>query len=631
MKTFWIWIIALVNATALSAQWTNDTYVNTNAASGAAGDMQSLGTSDGLTYVAFWHNIASPTNYEMRLQVLDADGNKTLGDLGILVNSVVPMSTFTVTFSMVLDNEDNLYLAFTGTGDGNLAYVHKIMTNGTQLWGANGVNVGTGFDVKVLPLSNGEAIVAWIPVNQGVMQKYDTSGNAVWPAEVTIMPFTTGNKTSAGEMSEYSNGDFCVIFHERAGFSPSSALKAMRYTTAGAEVWNNPSPLTEAVTTVFNRRYSIVNINDYIYVGYSGSAGSYFYSYLTRVLPNGGLSDFGTDGLDFSVQGNNMEMNTWIAHEPGSDYIWGVCTFANSSQDQVGEYVQKWNYNTGERMLGENAKVVFPISADYKVRQGALQLINDQPLFVISNGNSNGVFVVDLLAVYLDANGDFVWPEQTRPVCTNANAVKGRIGLCTPNSNTAVCTWTDNREGGEPFPYAQRIGLGCLAPIAAFTATQVSGLQYQFASNVSEGDFVDWTIDGVSLSGVAQWTYTFAAAGNYDVCFYLSNECGADTTCINLEVGPNAIIERNSLNELQLFPNPNANEPLTLNVELANASTVAYTMYSSTGEKIYERIEIRAAGKHLISIPANNLGAGHYYMRVAVGNEIRVLPIVIIE
>lgn len=62
----------------------------------------------------------------MRLQLLDAQGHQLFGPEGMLVNNVVPMSTFTTLWSVAIDRDNNVYIGINGSGAGNLAYVHKI-------------------------------------------------------------------------------------------------------------------------------------------------------------------------------------------------------------------------------------------------------------------------------------------------------------------------------------------------------------------------------------------------------------------------------------------------------------------------------------------------------------------------
>ncbi|MBK7407182.1 MAG: T9SS type A sorting domain-containing protein [Saprospirales bacterium] len=532
------------------------------------------------------------------------------------------MSSFTVLWSITVDAQDNVYLGFNGSGAGNLAYVHKIAPDGTQLWGSTGVNVGAGYDVKVLPLSNGEAIVSWLPGNEGVFQKFDADGNAVWADPVTIQPLVAGHKTSAGEFAEMSNGDFVMIFHDRGGFGLSSIPGAQRYDSDGNAVWTLPVALTDGVYTVFNRRYPLRQDGDNLYFGYSGAVGLKFYSYLQRLNPDGTLP-WGINGSDFSTQSADYERETEIAYSPGSDYVWAICEYTDPSQGMAGEYVQKFDKATGARQLSDLGKVVFPIDAAYVSHRGDLQLIDDQPLFIVSDGTSNGVFPLDLLAVYLDANGDFAWPEETRPVATNDTGVKGRIQLNRPASGNSVCVWTENRTSvGESRPYAQQIAVACLAPTAGFSFS-LNELEAAFTSTAIDADSIVWDLGDGNFAIGEDITHIYAFSGTYTVCQYVYNACGADTLCQEITVVSTGVADLAQLYGMEIFPNPN-HGVFSIRMDLPEPARVSYRIFTVLGKLVGEETVELTSGKQVISMQGA-LPVGSYLVNIQVGGQNGVL------
>jgi len=440
-------LFCLLITSIVFAQWTTDTNVNTLVADSEGLDMQTLGTSDGQTYIVFWENVAPPTNIELRLQILDADGNQTLGSNGALVSDQIPMGTFTVTWNMVVDSEDNLYIGVTGTGGGDPAFVFKMDSSGTHLWNPNGVAIGNGNVVTILPLTAGGAVVSWLSSIGAIMQKYDENGDPVWP---TTQPITTGSGfTAPANFFELSNGDFIAVFHQLIG-GINSNLYAQRYDVNGDSVWANAVQLSNRATT-FNRFYSGVQDGDVVYMGYFASAGTRFDSYLQRINPDGALP-WGINGSDFDINETDFEMTTAIAFETGSQYVWAVANYTNSTQDQNGEYVQKFDKDTGARELTDNAKVVFPIGSD-KVHVANLDLKEDSPLFLMEAGINNGVAPTTLNAVYLDENGDFVWLEETLPVAT-FGASKSRVQFTKAVNNQNIAVFIEDKGSGERI-YAQ--------------------------------------------------------------------------------------------------------------------------------------------------------------------------------
>ncbi|SRX54570.1 T9SS type A sorting domain-containing protein [Aequorivita sp. CIP111184] len=444
-----ITLFALFSVALLHAQWTTNTDLNTLVAESGELDMQAKGTSDGQTYVVFWKNVGAPTNIELRMQVMDADGNQKLGSDGMLVSDQIPMSTSTVIMTTVVDADNNLYIGATGTGGGDPAYVFKMDTNGSHLWGANGVNVGSGNVVTVLPLSAGGAIVSWLSNSGAVMQKYDSTGAAVWP---TTKPLTTGAGNSApGNFFEVSGGEYIAVFHKLLT-GISSFLYAQRYDVNGNPVWANAVQIADRATAFINS-YQGVQEGDVVYMGYFASAGNRFDSYLQRINPDGTLP-WGINGSDFDTNETDYEMETEIAFQSGSQYIWSVSTYRNASQSARGEYVQKFDKISGARELTNNAKVVFPIGDD-KSHAGSLQLRNDSPLFLMEEGVDNGVSPTTLNVVYLDETGDFAWPEETRPVATFA-ANKSRVKFTKPTNLQNVAVFIEDKGTGMKI-YAQNV------------------------------------------------------------------------------------------------------------------------------------------------------------------------------
>lgn len=530
MKKFILIVTLFLASCSLYAQWTSDTDLNTPVAAVQTGDLQSVGTSDGKTYVAYWHDVPAPQYYEMRLQLLDENGIQLFGPAGMVVDNTVAMSSFTVTWSVTVDKNNNIYIGFTGTGSGNPAIIHKIAPDGTQLWGPSGISPGAGYDVKVLPLNTGEAIISWLPGNNGLLQKVAADGTAVWANPVTLVPAVAGHKTSGGELAELSGGDVVVIIHDRSGFSPSSLPYAQRYDTNGAAVWSSPVALSNTFYTVFNRRYPFIKDGDVLYFGYSGAQGIQPHGFVQRINPDGSLP-WGINGTDFSTQTTYFERDVKIAFSPGAANIWAICEYSDAAQGAVGEYVQKLDKVTGAQLLTGQGKAIFPVSAAYISHQGELRVADNQPVFLVSDGNSNGVFPKDLLVVYLDTNGDFAWPEHTRPVATNATGVKSRIQLNTPFNGKITAAWAENRSSiGEPRPFAQQLQLSCTNPTAGF-AFMTNELETTFTSFATNADSIAWDFGDNTTGTGANPTHTFPAAGIYKVCQTVTNACGTAFFC----------------------------------------------------------------------------------------------------
>ncbi|MEH6535955.1 MAG: T9SS type A sorting domain-containing protein [Psychroserpens sp.] len=437
--------IALLVGFVSHAQWNIDTAVNTLIADSNSGDMKSIGTSDGQTYIVFWKVVAAPTNYELRLQLLDATGTKQFGNDGMLVSNTIPMSTFTSVWSLSIDSSDNLYIGCSGTDDDS-GHAFKMNTSGTQLWA---ITFPSALVVNILPLSSGDNIVSWLSTSafKATMQKYDSNGNDIWPA--TQAALSGSSSTSPGDLYEISTGNYIMVFHV-IGSGINSTLYAQRFDTDGNAVWTNPTQLSNK-TTAFNTTYDGLVDNDIVYYGYIGKSATRFDSYLQRINSDGTLP-WGINGMDFDTNETNYEQATKIAYSSGSNYIWAVCSYTNTSQSESGEYVQKFDKTSGARQFTDTAKEIYVIGSE-NVHAGNLQLVNDQPLFLIKSGNDNGATPTTLNACYLDSNGDFVWPEEIKPMATFSGN-KGRIQFVKPVNGQAVTVFIEDKGAGNKI-YAQ--------------------------------------------------------------------------------------------------------------------------------------------------------------------------------
>lgn len=498
MKKIISFLVLLMGFSAF-AQWTTDLTANTVVANSPTEDIQSVGTSDGHTYVVYWKNAPGPQNYELRMQVLNAAGIPQFGPDGMLVSTLIGMSTYTVIWSVTIDANDNLYIGATGTNDGN-AYVFKLDLQGNHLWGTNGIQVGTGNIVKVLPLSSGEAIVSWYPSGQSLMQKFDASGNALWTSPVPIQLGTSA--TIPAGLFELSNGDYMMVFH-RTLFSIYSNLYAQRYNAAGVAQWTTPTQIANSASQ-FNRTYTGKTDGESVYYGYFLSGANRFDSYVQRINGDGTLP-WGINGVDFDTNQTNYEMSTEINIDPAAAVVWATCTYMNTGQSMSGEYIQKIDKNTGARLFTDTAKEVFPINSDSDVHVGELHLAGGTPFYMLKMGMDTGASPVTLQAVYLDDNGDFVWPEHYLPIA-NYSASKRRIGFSKPVNGQSVATFLEQKLSDTAAKmYAQNFvipTLGVHQPTKEFTLQVVNPIknQLQISADQVIQQLSIYTILGVKIA-----------------------------------------------------------------------------------------------------------------------------------
>jgi len=440
-----ILLITLMSASITFAQWNPDTGQNLLVANGTASIIAAEGTSTGETYVVYWKQVGVPVNYELRMQILDVDGNRTLGDDGMLISADLSMATYTVLSSAKVDADDNIYIAVTATDGVNSVYAYKFDSSGNELWRSN-APIGFGNKPVVLGLDSGESVFSWLSDDGALMKKFDANGTEIWdtPKPISLPGFST----IPDNFFKTSNG-FVALFH-KPSYSIYSTLYAQRYDADGNGLWNNPVQLTEGSTT-WNRYYEGIVENDILFVGYFASSDNRFDSYVQRLNPDGTLP-WGINGADIDSSQNFLEMDTSIAIS--SDYIWAVGRFTNSSQSTSGTFVQKINKTSGGREFSNQAKEIFGLGME-KSPAGELRILDGHPVFLIADGSGSGTGATHLHAVMLDDEGNFVWENETKPIAT-FDASKGNVGLMSPYNSSIVAIFEEDKGDGNKI-YAQNL------------------------------------------------------------------------------------------------------------------------------------------------------------------------------
>ncbi|MCK9218502.1 MAG: T9SS type A sorting domain-containing protein [Bacteroidales bacterium] len=448
----------------IQAQWNTNTAVNIQISSLVTADMQTVSTTDGKTWVAFYNNTSG--NYDMRAQLIDAEGYKLLGPDGILVSNQ-PSGSATYVFNVCVDASNNLIIGNQDQRNGTMqAVLYKISQSGAHLWGSSGVILGDGLAPYPAVLSNGETVVAWNGNTTINIQKISAAGTTVWTTPVSVVVGTSN--TTRGQIVPNTNGKFTMVYQKK-GYGISTTLYAQQFDNSGTALY---SPLQIcSQTSSGSRYYSIVADADTTYFGYYVSSSSRFNSFLQRINP-GGTIPWGMNGSNFSTytgSGDSYQGVTNINMASGSNYLWSVCTFCNPSQTQYGVYIQKFLKTSGVRQFTDAAKVVYPISASSDQQRGTLAIVNDTPMFM-SYDNSYKIY-----ATRLDANGNFLWTGnrvELSSTTASASDPKGRFGFTPDGPNRCAGIWTEDRGSGE-LGYAQGVSIGGLIGINVATQGNV--------------------------------------------------------------------------------------------------------------------------------------------------------------
>ncbi len=629
-------MISLLLVSAVQAQWNSNTSVNIQISSLSIADMQSVGTSDAKTWVAFYHQNGS--NYEMRAQLFDANGYKLLGGDGILVSDK-PTGSAIFVFNVCVDASNNLVIGCQDQRSGqDGAVVYKISQTGQHLWDPDGIVLGLGLAPYPALLSNGEIVVAWIETSTNTLQiqKITTSGTAAWTTPIVVQ---VGSKnTTRGQLVGNLDGKFTMVY-QKQGYGVSTTLYAQQFSNSGTALFL-PLQLSTQTTAAY-RYYSIAAEADTTYFGYFTSVGFRFNSYVQRINPDGTIP-WGMNGSNFNIYtGNNDSYQgpTNINLTPGSPYVWAVCTFSDPSQSLYGIYVQKFLKSMGERQFTDLGKSVYPISANMYQQEGILALVEDTPMFMFYGSDYR------IYSTRLDTAGNFAWPGNEVEISstqTTMSQPKGRFCFSTDGPNRCAGFWVEKRTSNY-LGYAQGISVGGLISLSVATynggpaqitipggTLQMEATVYPVSSNQN----VTWsivpgtgqaTIDSNGLvTAIANGTVWAKAAAVQD-------QTVIDSLMITITNQlPSGIgnIGEDPADPVHIYPVP-CNGKFTVEIAGSDARTFELSVYNVVGEKLYSSGEFNITGierKEIDIRPARN---GIYYVDILIGNSRIIKKIVV--
>lgn len=235
-----------------------------------------------------------------------------------------------------------------------------------------------------MALSSG-VVIGYTHSGKGYLQKFDkTTGAAAWASPVVFNSPVSGlNFTTITELTKLSDDSFVAInIAKGTAWAIYGTLVAQRYDGNGNALWTNASVLTTTQGVQYNVRYDHLEDNDNVYIGYftSGITGSKFDAFVKKVNSDGALP-WGDHGKAVS-NGSYMETKTNIGIN--NNDLWAISTFTNSNQNSRGEFVQKFDKQTGNILLDEGAKELYPLTnGDGSVTHvSTVNFLNSAPVFV---------------------------------------------------------------------------------------------------------------------------------------------------------------------------------------------------------------------------------------------------------
>lgn len=146
---------------------------------------------------------------------------------------------------------------------------------------------------------------------------------------------------------------------------------------------------------------------------------------------------------------------------------------------------------------------------------------------------------------------------------------------------------TINNLGGSSDFFVAKYGYDCDCPLPTASFTQQTTAQQVAFTNLSDASVLsqEWDFgDGQTGTGIHP-VHHYAANGTYTVCLETTNNCGTDTTCKTVTIGPLSATDWNSIfPNIKMYPNPVKD---TFYMDNASPGMVI-SCYTLTGQKIMQ-------------------------------------------
>ena len=374
--------IAILSQSALA--WEDDPFLNdavtTDNHNIYGYDIQT--NCNGMTYV--FYQTSSQNGITMRLQVLDRDGKKTLGDDGVVVSDEPNLSYTSVNQLLYVDREGNAILPVSDCRAGNrqqLYTIYKVNERGETLWSTTlnkGEVNGSLANMQVVQVSDGGYVFAYFrygtdsdgkSIYYVTLEKLSEEGESEWISHV----FEDGNIISYPYLVDAEEGRVMLVY----AVGTSYHLTAQLINADGTAGWDEPltfytdgfSPI-RAIQTAINVKQAP---DGGALVAWMHVAGTYE-SQLVWIKND---RSFAFDTEDGSVLVSNTASqsrylpNMLYNEDDGNIYL-VYRQFDQSHQENQGIFMQKVSQK-GELLWGDGGKPVVDVQSESQYNFPSIQ------------------------------------------------------------------------------------------------------------------------------------------------------------------------------------------------------------------------------------------------------------------
>ena len=478
----------------VNAQFANDS-TNNVVIQDAIGSEQATplisARADGGAYISWFDQ--SSGMYVLRMQRLDAIGNKLWGTNGVVVSNA-PQTTALFRYDLKTDNEGNAIVAFQDQRTGNMQVVaQKMDSTGAPFWATNGVvlsdaDAAEGLAPVIGVLSNNNVVVAWNAYSS-TNQKWvcyielnpatGVSINGAGPARVKPATGTTPNY-SRPSIASYANNEYYLMYVQETGNFPGvSKMFVKRLATNYVNLW--PASIqftTKTISTFFFPKIISDGATGFLC---AFNAGNPTNAALTSVY----LQHVDSTGATWSANGtaltSSLSINSYLGdyfYNSTTNQTWVGLQVTNTGQSASGNSIQRVN-NAGLNLCGTDGIVVDVQTSNITTPVGIAQDDNNAILVYYTGGFNQ----VAIKATLIDSMGIKQWPFLQKSLNVTASN-KDDIGISRVSNHQLIVTWSDTRN--DNGIYAQNINDdGTLGPMAVGLNSIINNTSIQLIQNPS--------------------------------------------------------------------------------------------------------------------------------------------------
>ena len=524
MESLFLTTLLMLTLIAVQAQWSSNPGDNLQLTDLGGEDVISKTgiCPNGDVYIGFFASQLG--NYNVRLQRLDHQGNLLWNDNGILVSDH-PSMTWLTDWDMTADAENNAILTWQDirNGGNNNIVIYKISPDGEFLWGEDGISLSnsSAFDVapKVTVTAQNNVVVAWQSDNTIIRQKISPDGSLLWGSSGIVL--SGSNNFTWPQLMPVGDDDVIMKYFEDSGppNAPTRHVFAQRFTSDGSPVWGFPTVISNAGgISAWTQIFPFINDgNDGFFIAWHDDRDfNNRSSAFVHHIDADGNPTLQANGVEVSGNAGMNHFYPALSKPENDPHIYVLWNEVNGDQNQWGIYGQKVSA-AGDLKWGANGKAIIPVTTHAVLPQMGLQHGDD--IILVYEDYFNGV-ETSLKAFRLDAEGDFVWENESVFICS-VQSSKVHLDVSEWHQNQWVMSWEDDRSGGVDI-YAQNLlPTGEIGPAAAEgtlngTITLINGTADLSLTEIAAGDVSTFAeADGNYSLSLPAGTYEVAATNPY--------------------------------------------------------------------------------------------------------------------